>query len=49
MQKLRDHNEYMLGYVKKLQELNVKITMNAVDIETELLNPLNMVDFNGVI
>jgi hypothetical protein len=23
--------------------------MNAVDIETELLNPLNMVDFNGVI
>jgi hypothetical protein len=39
----------MLGYVKQLQSLGAKITMNAIDIETELLSPLNMVDFNGVI
>jgi hypothetical protein len=47
--KVHAHNEYMLGYVKQLQSLGAKITMNALDIETELLNPLSMVDFNGVI
>ena len=39
----------MFEYIKKLQEFDAEISMNSVDIETELLNPLNMVDFNGVI
>lgn len=49
LKKLQDHNKYLLGYIRKFQQLGAEVSSIAVDIEYSGLHPLNMFDFNGII